>query len=277
METCLLTYYIHNKEVKSTCDFKLKIDQETIVIYEVIRVIEGKPLYVEDHINRFFKSCDLQDIKPIISSRQIINRIKTIIELNKQIIGNLKWAVLKYESGIQDFVIWASPFFYPGKELTREGVNCSFYKAKRKKPNSKTLKNKVQNEVQQFISEKKLFDLILHDHKGKITEGSRTNIFFIRNNTVFTSFDTDVLEGISRKKVIESCSSLGIELIKKDINKDEIQTFDFAFLSGTSINILPIKRIENHYFNTKNELFQELLNKYILKSETYIENFQWNL
>jgi branched-chain amino acid aminotransferase len=276
METCLLSYYLHNKEFKSSCDFNLKINSGSVGVYEVIRVIDGKPLYIENHIDRFFESCKISNINASISFGQIKKRVKTLIELNSLSTGNIKWALVK-ENGLQDFYIWPSPFFYPSNELIANGVSCEFYKATRYNPNSKNFKETVQNKIRNYITENELFEVILVDENNKVSEGSRTNLFFSKENKIFTSKDTDVLQGISRDKVLEICKNLNIITIKRDIYSDEINTFDFAFLSGTSINVLPIKNVGEKVFSTDNKLFSSIFSAYKIKLKRYIDEFDWNL
>lgn len=276
METCLLSYYLHNKEVKSSCDFNLTINSNTFGVYEVIRVIDGKPLYLEDHIDRFYNSCKISNINTGITHSQIKKRIQVLIELNSISIGNIKWAII-VENSQYDFYIWPSPFFYPSHELVEKGVSCEIYKAIRNNPNSKNFKELLQNNIRKYIADNHLFELILVDENNKISEGSRTNLFFSKDNKLFTSKDCDVLQGISRDKVIEVCKTNDITTIKRDIYTYEINTFDFAFLSGTSINILPIKNIGDIVLKTDNELFINVLNSYKQKVKKYIQEFEWNL
>ncbi|PLX02594.1 MAG: hypothetical protein C0595_10015 [Marinilabiliales bacterium] len=276
METCLLSYYLHNKEVKSSCDFNLTINSITIGVYEVIRVIDGKPLYLESHIDRFYNSCKISNINTSITFHEIKKRIQILIELNSISTGNIKWALI-VENNQQNFYLWLSPYFYPSDELVESGISCELYKATRDNPNSKNFKELLQNKIRKYIIDKELYELILIDENNKIYEGSRTNLFFSKDNKLFTSKDSDVLQGISRDKVIEICNKNEIIITKRDIYASEINTFDFAFLSGTSINILPIKNIGELVFRTDSELFIRILELYKLKVKSYINEFEWNL
>jgi len=276
METCLLSYYLHNKEVKSSCDFNLTINSITIGVYEVIRVIDGKPLFLEDHIDRFFNSCKISNINTEITFHQIKKRIQILIELNSISIGNIKWALI-VENNQQDLYLWPSPYFYPSEELIEGGVSCELYKAIRNNPNSKNFKELLQNQIRKYLQANQLYELILFDENNKISEGSRTNLFFSKDNKLFTSKDSDVLQGISRDKVIEICKINDIIITKRDIYTSEINSFDFAFLSGTSINVLPIKNIGESVFRTDSELFIRILELYKLKVKTHINVFKWNL
>ena len=53
METCLLNYFILNKELKSSCDFNPFLFKEGPAVYEVVRIIEQKPLFWKTTWNAF--------------------------------------------------------------------------------------------------------------------------------------------------------------------------------------------------------------------------------
>ena len=142
---------------------------------------------------------------------------------------------------------------------------------------SKNFKELLQNQIRKYLQANQLYELILFDENNKISEGSRTNLFFSKDNKLFTSKDSDVLQGISRDKVIEICKINDIIITKRDIYTSEINSFDFAFLSGTSINVLPIKNIGESVFRTDSELFIRILELYKLKVKTHINEFKWNL
>ena len=60
--------------------------------------------------------------------------------------------------------------------------------------------------------------------------------------------------------------------IEQDIYKDEIADFDAVFLTGTSINVLPVKSINNtHYDSVNNELVRSLINDFNKFTNEYID------
>ena len=61
MENCLLNHYILNAELRNSCDFNPDLLASGPGIYEVFRVIEGKPLFLDEHIDRFFRSADYEN------------------------------------------------------------------------------------------------------------------------------------------------------------------------------------------------------------------------
>lgn len=277
MEDCLLTHFIFNKEIKSSCDFNQFEQEKHTSVYEVIRVIDNIPLFLEDHISRFFISLNLKKIKGSISERQIKSRIKALIEVNKLSIGNIRFQLLLNSNGNKDFYAWVSPFFYPTPEQNMNGVVCDLFPATRNNPNSKTSNLSLRQETDKQIQNNNVFELILFNEQNQISEGSRSNLFFIDENILFTSPDAEVLLGVTRKKIINICENKNIVVKKLSIKTSEISDFDSAFLSGTSINILPVKTIGSSNFDTLNPILLLLTNEYEKLINEYLNTFKWNL
>ena len=90
---------------------------------------------------------------------------------------------------------------------------------------------------------------------GIITEASHCNVFFIKDETVFTHpANQYILNGITRQIVIDLCNKLKIKLIEKGVAFSDIENYEEAFLTGTSTQIASIKNINNHFFYQSGEI-----------------------
>lgn len=277
MDNCLLTHYILNKEIKSSCDYNQYDQDQYVGIYEVIRVIDGLPLFLEDHISRFYTSLKLNNINTLVTERQIISRIRALIEINKLNIGNIRFQLMSNINGDYDFYAMVIPFFYPTKEEFESGVDCDLFPATRNNPNSKTTNLSFRKLTENQIRKNNIFELILFNEQNQISEGSRSNLFFINENILFTSPDTEVLLGVTRKKIINICENKNIVVKKLLIKTTEISDFNSVFLSGTSINILAVKTIGSSNFDTLNPVLLLLTNEYEKLIKEYLNRFKWNL
>jgi D-alanine transaminase len=86
---------------------------------------------------------------------------------------------------------------------------------------------------------------------GLITEGSHTNIFFIKDEKVYTHpANEHILDGITRKIVLELCRDLEITVMEKAIPTDKISSMDEAFLTGTTTQIASISKLGEHTYQT---------------------------
>jgi D-alanine transaminase len=80
---------------------------------------------------------------------------------------------------------------------------------------------------------------------GVITEGTHTNFFAVKNETVFTAPKSRlILEGITRKVVLEFCKKFKIDYCEEFINKDELKSFDEFFITSTTKEITPVTSID---------------------------------
>ena len=277
MEVCLLTHYYCNRELKSCVDFDGELFQNQTCIYEVIRVINSKPLFLNEHLERFSSSLALSSISSNLSINQIKYNLKQLIEVNNLRDGNIKFILISFPNGKNDFYCWVSPHKYPTEFLYENGVNCSLMMASRNQPNAKTINSKLIKKASLTIKNTDTFEVILFNEFNIISEGSKSNLFFVLDNKIYTSTDDQVLMGISRAKVIEICDYLKIELVRKLINIDEMGKFTAAFLSGTSIKVLPIKSIESTKYDSTNDMLSIISNEFDKQINNNLSAFEWNL
>ena len=84
------------------------------------------------------------------------------------------------------------------------------------------------------------FEPIFYNKSKIITEGAIRNIFFIKDNIIYTpSIDLGILNGITRQKVIQLAISSGYQVKESNIGYNNINSMDEAFITSSSIDILP--------------------------------------
>jgi len=93
---------------------------------------------------------------------------------------------------------------------------------------------------------------IMNDPHGNISTCNSTNLFFIKNNIVWTSKGEYCLNGITRSKAIYVCDNNNITCLQKNFTFNEIQNCDEAFVTGTFAGIIPVSRIENNKLSSTN-------------------------
>jgi branched-chain amino acid aminotransferase len=86
------------------------------------------------------------------------------------------------------------------------------------------------------------FSLLL-DSDGNVTEGPGFNVFMVTDGVVVTP-DAGVLEGITRKSVIEICADLGIPARAGKVSANEAREADEIFLATTAGGVMPASRID---------------------------------
>jgi len=242
-------------------------------IYEVFRIIDGIPLFIENHIDRLNNSAKLMNIDLKVDTFIFENRISELSKINKITDGNIKIVVTSQNSE-NHIIAYFTPHSYPSIENYKNGVYAILLHAERINPNAKVLNTKTRQIAEQAIESKKAYEAILIDNNGFVTEGSRSNIFFIKNNSIITAPQNDVLPGITRAYVLEICAKLNLEIIEQKVHYSAINQFDAVFLSRTSAKVLPITKIDDFKFNYQNinlykimQAFNTIVEEYISKKK----------
>lgn len=260
-----------NLKLTENLDIFQKINKPPI--YEVIRVIDGIPLFLEEHLERMRKSADLVGVKIDRKDDEIERDIKELVSKNEVENLNIKLLYTDIEEIGKTFLVYFIKSFYPPEEYYREGIHTILFKYERENPNAKILKTSFKEEVANKLEEEKAFEALLVNRYGYVTEGSRSNMFFVMNNKVYTAPTGDVLLGITRKYILQVCEELNIEVVEENIHIDNIKKLDGAFMSGTSVNVLPIAAIDNVKLNSVNdEMIRKISNGYMNKTKEYIKS-----
>lgn len=87
-------------------------------------------------------------------------------------------------------------------------------------------------------------EALLLDMNGFIAEGSGENFFMIRRGKLYTPHTSSALEGITRDSVITLAKEMGLEVIEKQITRDEVYIADEAFFTGTAAEVTPIRSLD---------------------------------
>ncbi len=277
MESSLMNYFIINNELRSTCDFNPYFFKNYKSVYEVVRVEKGVPLFIEDHIERFYNSGKLAGININISENRILVKIKALIESNRLITGLIKF--IYQDAGDKNgmFSAWITPFYFPSKEQYNKGVELSVMHAERDNPSAKYANLSVRQKADEMIKKKNVFEVVLINNKNVITEGSRSNIFLLKKDLdlLFTPHENLVLKGVTRKKIFELAVKHGIDIFESEYYLNELPVFDTVFLTGTSPKVLPVRKIDDFEFDTENYILRFLQQEYDNLIAFYINNFRW--
>jgi len=252
---------------------RLTVSEESrsqIAIYEVFRVVEGKPKFLNEHLLRLRNSAEILGITLWLSDQEIENRVKALIQQHSTDTGNVK---LVFASEIANYILAESfsAFFiahnYPTPEQYTKGVPTVLLHSERKTPNAKVFQSNLREQADNAIKQHNAYEAILVNTEGFITEGSKSNIFFVKGEAVFTSPLENVLPGVTRQKMVELCTTNHIILHEKAVSTNELASFDAAFITGTSPQVLPISNIENICFDVNNFILRKLMQLFNLKAE----------
>lgn len=228
------------------------LDGET---YEMLRVDGGRPLFLNDHLSRFEASLGAQGIaKP-----ECWDKLPSLLEWLVLCNGMMDCDVRLCVSADGTFQAGFIPSVYPTDRDYREGVRCELLHAMREMPSAKIYHAQMRDEAAKQQKACKAYESVLVDRDGRMTEGSRSNIFFVKDGELITAPDAMVLHGIMRKKVLELADKCGIRVRFDAPEAKSMGEFDGAFLSSTPMRILPIRQIGETDYNVGAAATQTLM------------------
>ncbi len=264
-----MDFVLTNRGEESESSFHSEFFNSGRMVYEVIRVIKGIPLFCEDHYNRLLKSIAIANLPFKMPYAVFIQHIFRLVILNAKTEGNIRFVYSV--DGIK--TDWAFQFIlhsYPTTNDYLQGVATDFLYAQRENPNAKVLQKGIRERANQLIADRKLYEILLVDAADRITEGSRSNVFFVKDGIFYTAPESIILVGITRQKVVECLNVLGYRSVEKAIRVNEIEKYESVFLTGTSPKVLPVKSVGGRLFNVQNRSVQELMKSYDQLIQDYI-------
>ncbi len=266
---CVKNFFLENENIVSTDKFDISEFEKGTALYEVVKIVNSKALFLGEHIERLKKSAKIKNKKLWLSDNEIIERINKIIHINNVDFGRLKF-VFRFLENQNKFFSFFIELITPETELYKTGAKLITVEALRDTPNAKIINHGLRNIVKTKLAEQNAFEALLVCKNGKITEGSKSNFFLIKNKKIFTAFTQSVLPGITRDYVFRICRKNNIEIIEQDIYIEKLKEFDSAFITGTSIGVLPVKKIDELELSLSNGILKTLQGEYLKCVEEYL-------
>ncbi len=228
------------------------------VTYDVVSAWKGAFFRLDDHLDRFFASLDKLRMKIPYSRAEVRQILHGCVRA-----GGLRDAYVAMvctrgvpPPGSRDprlatnrFYAYAVPFVWiasPDKQ--RAGIDLHVSKRVRIAPESVDPTIKNYHWMDLVLSMFDAYDRgadtsCVVDAEGNVAEGPGFNVFMVKGGVVRTA-ERGVLEGISRRTVIELCGVLAIPLRMGPLAAAELAGADEVFLSSTGGGVLPIARID---------------------------------
>jgi len=158
---------------------------------------------------------------------------------------------------------------YLGEEAKRTGIRAKVSSWRRISPQSLQPHSKAGgqylNSVLAKIESKRAGyeEAILLDEHGHVCEGSGENVFVVKDGQIVTPPQTaSILDGISRKSVMEIAADMGHPVVERDVARAELALADEVFLVGTAAELTPVREIDDIEIGPPGELTREIQTVY---------------
>lgn len=218
-------------------------------LFETMRSYHGNIIYFNEHLSRLRESSKLLGIKLPYSQAQLKGIIKKTVLLNKAKDARVRLALFRKDSGADTLVTVKRYEPYSCREYER-GFSLkvsSFRQSATFLTGLKTTK-RLLYELSFRQAKASGFDeaLLLND-RGNITEASRSNIFFVKDKTIFTpSLLSGCLNGITRRAIFDLARKNRIEAYEGKFTPYDLYGADEAFLTNSLMGVMPLVSVEKN-------------------------------
>ncbi|MBI2268914.1 MAG: aminotransferase class IV [Bacteroidetes bacterium] len=263
----------------------LKVDNRAFrfgdSLFETIRVMNGQPLFLSDHITRLLKGVGLlkMDLSPQYTLSFFLNQITELIKANNITAGGrIRITVFRNGEGFYtpkdnstSYVI--EVISIPENEyiLNQKGFNIDIFSEIKKQQNPmSTIKS--GNALLYVLAgahkvKQQLDDCVVMNAKGDVIESINSNIFAVKNGVLYTPpVSEGCVDGVLRKKIIEVAFKNRIAVYEINLAQSVLLSADELFLTNVISGLRWVGAYKNkRYFNNTSKSLTDKLNEYVTK------------
>lgn len=262
--------YLNNKIVPAS-EAKVSVFDHGFLygdgIYETMRVYDGVVFMLDEHIERLYRSASFigLDVPKKISDIKIA--IYETLKANSLTNAYVRLTISRGQGPIgldpdlckdPSFVIMANEFKNYPKSYYEKGIKLIISSVRRNlkealNPQIKSL-NFLNNILAKIEAKQKdAYEAIMLNASGHLTEGTISNIFFVKDGILCTpSVECGILDGITRAIAIDLAIKNGAEVKEGQFNLKDLYSASEVFITNTTMEVMPISRIDDINFKIGN-------------------------
>lgn len=227
-------------------------------VYEVMPALAGRVCHLDQHLDRLERSLAALAMAAPVSRRVLALIIGRVVSQNRVGDGVV---YVQISRGVAPrnhtfptdtpsaLVVSAWPHKGPSAEVVKTGVAVVTRPDLRwKRPDIKTVGLLPNLLARQSAKESGAYEAWLVNDQGFVTEGSATNAFIVAKDGALLTHPADgaVLAGVTRTNVLTLARKMGLEVGERPFTVAEALAAREAFITGTTITVLPVTRIDGH-------------------------------
>lgn len=217
-------------------------------LFETVKIAEGLAVWLPEHLARLFASCGVCGIRPGVDAATIEEWCAKTVSANGVVDGFARIAVSRgiSESGrFSDVPSRASVVVIAGESVAPLSPVRAAFAPWRINETDPAVRHKSASRFSHVLAHRHaglagLDELVFLNTKGYVAEGIYSNVFWVREKTLFTpSAECGLLEGIARGKILDMAKSLGIATSVGVFGAKDVSGADEVFFTNS---LSPVRR-----------------------------------
>ena len=218
-------------------------------IFDFLRTYNGRPIFLEEHIERLEQSAKQIGLDLLWSKAQLIDIVNQTLNKNSYRESNIRVVVTGGTSpdyitpqGKPRLLVLVTELPEQPQWWYTDGVKVITIYSKRNIPGAKSIDYIPATIALREARGKNAIEAVYVDRDGYVLEATTSNLFIFRGDTLMTPGKA-VLSGITRKVVLRITADIFRAEIR-DITVDEFLTADEAFITGSNKEIVPVVKVD---------------------------------
>lgn len=246
-------------------------------VYEVVRTVDGKLFAARPHLERLRQSADrlmlplpwsddqfIEHFRAMHAERDggesylrvIVTRGEGVIDLHPE-----SCATQNVIGVAKALTVWPREHYVNGAKVILADVRRNDRRATDPAIKSGNYLNNVLALIE--ARREKAQEAVMLNASGHVTECTTSNIFIVKDDVVVTPELTDgLLQGITRRFVIEVCRGQGLAIEERSVTADELKDADEAFLTSTTRDVMPIGVLDDLRLPTDRPVTRQIMAAY---------------
>lgn len=213
-------------------------------IFDFLVTVNGKPIFLEDHLLRFYSSAQAMHLPVTLNQKELIGAIDQLMGKNQLPNSGIRITLTGgnspdgYSIGNPNLIISQSPFNYQN-QVFENGLKLITHEHQRQLPSIKTIDYLKAIYLQPAIKAAGADD-VLYFFNGLVTECPRANFFMVTEQNEVLTPKENILHGVTRKHLLKL---KGYTFREANINIEMLASAKEAFISSSTKNLLPVTSI----------------------------------
>lgn len=218
-------------------------------VFETMRARNGRAVRLKDHLRRMSRGLKVLGIRRTVSSAAIVQNIRQVWKANRLKDARVRlmvWQKCGHASpigGRPHCAIIAGPLQPPSARKYAQGFKAMLTGGHRRRTQVpiKSFDYRIFRESLQKARAAGCDEALLLNRQGELIEGSRTNIFLVKDGVLWTPpVAAGCLQGITRQAVLGLARRLKIRCVSRRLMAADLFEADEAFLTNALLGIMPL-------------------------------------
>jgi len=238
--------------------------------FETIRVDQGNPKYLKEHVDRFYQTWKylFSEETPDLTWHDIINQVIAQNGLLEET------AAVKIVATMGDreappfnhtLLVMARPYTHRLTGKKEPGLNLTTYPKPRQSPlaDHKTLNYLYYLLAGKWANAQGADEALILNPDGTVSETNTANILLVKGKTIIRPVSPHVLPGIMEKVVCDFLLETGYQIENKKVSPEDLFSVDEVLITNSLLGAVPVLGIDTAKTGKPSDLWQKI-NKAIL-------------